>query len=116
MKKILFLLILFFLKLNYTFASDSWIFWPCLDEKKIKNWDFNIDHIPCVINYAINFFMWIAWTIAVIFIIIWAYQIMYWSFSWDKAKWKKTITLAISWFVLAAFSWLIIKFILDNFS
>lgn len=102
---------------NKTFAdSDTGIFWSCVTKDNIKSWNIHLDDIPCVIQNAINFFMWIAWTISVIFIIIWAYQILFWSLSKDVSKGKTTIMYAIAWFILAASSWLIIKLILDNFS
>lgn len=117
MKKIYLLIFLLILNAEKTFAANSWIFWGCLEATDIRNGNFEVENIACTIDNAINFFMWIAGTIAVIFIIIWAYQMVFSSLTWwDRAKWKKTVILAISWFVLAAFSWVIIKFIIDNFS
>lgn len=95
-------------------AQGTWVFWSCLSITEIREWSATIDTIPCVISELIDVMMWIAWTISVIFIIIWAYQMLFWSLSKDNAKWKQTIIFAITWFVLASFSWLIIKFILDN--
>lgn len=86
-----------------------------LDEATIKKWDIHIDDIPWVIRYAIDFFMWIAGTIAVIFIIIGAYQILLGSLEQDKTKGKTTVVLALTWFAIASLSWFIVKFILDNF-
>ena len=112
---------------NFTFADGwifSWIAWPdsswkaqpAKDVQKLKNWNFSIDDIPNILQLVTNYLMWLAWTISVIFIILWAYQMMMWSISWEKTKWKNTITLAASWFVLSALSWVILKTIIDNFA
>jgi type IV secretory pathway VirB2 component (pilin) len=60
--------------------------------------------------------MEIAGTIAIIFIIIWAYKILFGSLEQDKTKWKDTIIMALSWFAIASLAWFIIKLIIDNFS
>lgn len=118
MKKILYITIILLLNLNTkVFAGiDTWIFWGCRSQDQIRRGDVDITTIPCVINELIDLFMWLAGTISIIFIIIWAYQMLFWSLAKDNSKWKTTIIYAISWFILAAFSWVIIKFILDNFS
>lgn len=117
MKKIFYVIFWSIISINSSvFADDSWVFWSCRTESQIRNWDINIDTIPCLINQLIDVLMGIAWTVSVVFIIIGAYQMLFWSFWKDNSKWKATITYAITWFVLASFSWLIIKFILDNFS
>lgn len=98
--------------------ADGGIFWSfswSYTEKALKTWDIHIDDIPLIITGAINFFMWIAGTIAVIFIIIGAYQILLGSLEQDKTKGKTTVVLALTWFAIASLSWFIVKFILDNF-
>lgn len=121
MKKLFYIFGIFLLNLNMqVFATtsdwtDTWIFWTCVSKSDVRNGYIYLDNIPCIINNAIDFFMGIAWTISLIFIIIWAYQMLFWSLWKDNAKWKTTITYAITWFVLAASSWLIIKFVIDNF-
>lgn len=116
MKKIIFAIT--FILSNFqtkVFAAQwTWVFWGCRSIDQIRKGDIVMDTIPCMISELINIMMGIAWTISVIFIIIWAYQMLFWSLSKDNAKWKQTIIYAITWFVLASFSWLIIKFILDN--
>ena len=111
-------------KLTYA-VNDAWIlgWWSiwgdqerCITAAELKNWDMHLDDFPCIVNGMINIFMWFAATLAVIFIIIWAYQILFWSIEWNKTKGKETIIMALWWFTLAAFSWLIIKFILSNFA
>ena len=56
----------------------------------------------------------IAWTISLIFIIVWAYQILFSSVSWNVQKWKETITLAIFGFVIASLAYIMVKFLVDN--
>mgnify|MGYP003420489174 CR=1 FL=1 len=126
MKKIKYLMF-FTLTLIYnsTFADGwiftwiSWVTWSWAsqaDVAKLRNWNFTIDDVPKVIMIVTQYLMWIAWTISVIFIILWAYQMMVWSLNWEKAKWKNTVGLAASWFVLSALSLVILKTIIDNFA
>lgn len=88
----------------------------CITAEDLKNWDMHLDDFPCIVNGMINIFMGFAATLAVIFIIVGAYQILFGSLEWNKTKGKETITMALGGFALAAFSWLIIKFILNNFT
>ena len=88
----------------------------CITAAELKNGDMHLDDFPCIVNGMINIFMGFAATLAVIFVIVWAYQILFGSLEWNKTKGKETITMALAGFALAAFSWLIIKFILNNFS
>ena len=113
MKKFFYILFAF-LYSNIAKATDWWFLAENWD--KLKRWTIGFDDIPEMIVYAINFFMWIAATISVIFIIIWAYQILFGSLSQDKTKWKNTIIMAIWWFILASLAWFIIKLIISNFS
>lgn len=115
MRKLFFVLIAFLSNFYTKTFADTWIFWSCVDQNQIRTWDIHIETIPCVIRTSIDFFMWIAWTISIIFIIIWAYQMLFWSLQKDVTKWRNTIIYSLAWFALAACSWLIIKFILDNF-
>ncbi len=102
--------------INLTFADDTWILSGLWDSEKIRNGDIHLEDIPKIIVGAIDFFLWIAWTVAVIFVIIWAYKILMWWFSWDKwTKWKQTIIAALIGFALAALAWFIVRFIFDNF-
>lgn len=99
-----------------SFAVDWWILWDGRTWRNLRNWDVSLNDIPNMITYAINFFMWIAATISVIFIIIWAYKILFGSISQDKTKWRDTILMAIWGFIIASLAWFIIKIILKNFS
>jgi hypothetical protein len=99
----------------YAFAAnDGNVLW--LSDDKIRSGNITISDIPTIILNAVNFFMSFAGWIAVMMIIVWAYQMQFWSLSSDKSKWKRTIMLALTWFALAALSWMIVKFIIDNFS
>lgn len=99
------------------YANEVWIlWWTNVTKDKIRTWDFHTDDIPLVISWAIDYLMWVAATISLIFIIVWAYKIALWTLEWDKSKWKETVYYALAWFVLSSCSWLIIKFVFDNFS
>ncbi len=113
-----YILSLFLIFLSYTpaFAVDpeasNNILW--LKNKDIKNWDIHLDDIPGVLQSAINFFMGIAGTVAVIFVIIWAYKILFGSLQQDKTKGRDTIIMALGGFAIAALAWFIVKLILSN--
>lgn len=117
MKKIINLsLFLFFISISKISLAVDWGFlWDSSTWKDLRKWDVTLDHIPWMIRYAIDFFMWIAATIAVIFIIIWAYKILFGSISQDKTKWIDTVLMAIWGFIIASLAWFIVKLILDNF-
>jgi hypothetical protein len=119
MKKYIALAIAWIANIQNTYAAeDLWLFWSdssCVKQSDMRTWNIHIDNIPCMIQWAINFFLWIAGTIAVIFVIIWAYKILFGSLSQDKTKWKDTIIMALTGFAIATLSWFIIKILLDNF-
>jgi len=120
MNKLLYTFIWYILTIKYTFA-DGGFFWnfkwdATKTEKALKTWDIHIDNIPVIIKWAIDFAMWIAWTIAIIFIIVWAYKILFGSLEQDKTKWKDTIIMAVWWFAIASLAWFIVKLIIDNLS
>ncbi len=85
-----------------------------ISNAKLRKWDVDIDDIPVAIKSVTDFFMGIAGTIAVIFIIIGAYQILFWWLTGDRSKWRNTIIMALSWFALASLAWVIIKVIVNN--
>ena len=121
MKNIIRIFSLFFIYLSllinriYSDNSDWGILW---DEnwEKLRKWEVWFEDIPNMITYAINFFMGIAASVAVIFIIVWAYKILFGALQQDKTKWRDTIVASIMGFALASLSWFIVKLILDNFS
>ena len=100
------------------FAEEWGIFWEFTDNanEKLKKWEISTDDIPNMFLGAINFLMGIAGTVAIIFVIIGAYQILFGSLQQDKTKWKETIIMALGWFALAALSWFIVRAVLDNLS
>ena len=108
--------LLILLTTKISFAVDWWFLWDWTTWKKLRDGSISVSDIPNMITYAINFFMWIAATISVIFIIIWAYKILFGSISQDKTKWRDTILMAIWGFIIASLAWFIIKLVLDNFS
>ncbi len=115
MKKILFL-ITYFLWISLSKAEDyAWILWYKTVED-IRNWNIHLNDLPNMVRYAIDIFLALVWTISLIFIIVWAYQIIFGSLSDNKTKWKDTIIMALSGFAFASLAWFIIKFILDNIS
>lgn len=125
MNKIIYTIIWYILSINLVFA-DGWILWDfakwrtwSLEQDTaiaLRNWDVHMADIPKILQWSINFFMWLAWTVAIIFIIIWAYQILFGSLEQDKTKWKNTIIMALGWFIIASLAWLIIKFLINNLS
>lgn len=117
MTKIIYIIIWFLIYNTQTYAEDLWVlWWSGITLQKLRTWDIHTDDIPAMMMWAINFLMWIAGTVSIIFIIIWAYKLALWSLDNDTWKWKETITLALWWLILSALSWLILKLIIDNFS
>lgn len=115
MKKIKYIILSYLLSYSSYIYADGWVLW-WISKEKIRSWDIHSEDIPKIISYATDYLMWFAATISIIFIIIWSYKIAIWSLEWEKSEWKKTIMLALWWFVLASISWLILKFVIDNFS
>jgi hypothetical protein len=114
-------LLWFLLSLELSFA-DGWFLWNFRDddpektETALRNGDIVLKDIPNILKWAIDFFITIAGTIAIIFIIIWSYKILFGSLEGDQTKWKDTIIMAISWFAIASLAWFIVKLIIDNLS
>ena len=102
-----------------TYAVWNWLLWWVWTwstaTDKIKEWDIHFDDIPNIIKYIIDAFLWIAWTIAVLFVIVWAYKLLFGSLSSDHTKWRETIIMALSGFAISALAWFIVKFIFNNF-
>ncbi|MDD2907882.1 MAG: pilin [Candidatus Gracilibacteria bacterium] len=116
MRKYFFYIFAIIMSYSNVFASDAGILGNSLSDSKLKKGEIHVDDIPGVIKGAIDFAMSIAGTIAVIFIIIGAYQILFGSIEQDKSKGKNTIVMAIGGFVIASLAWFIIKLIIDNLS
>jgi len=113
MKNILFSLLAYITIVTQAFAADNYL---GISNGRLRKGNVDIDDIPLAIRSAINFFMWIAGTIAVIFVVIGAYKILFGSLQQDKTKWRDTIIMALGGFALAALSWMIVGMILDNLS
>ncbi len=117
MKKIFLYALWFIYSIDNLYAvNDAGILWDGISQDSLRTWDIHVDDIPNIIKWAIDFWMGIAWTIAIIFIIVWAYQILFWSIEQDKSKWKNTVIMSIVWFSIASLAWFIIKLIIDNLS
>lgn len=112
MKNIFSILFIFSTIMQDSFAADN-ILW--ISDSKLRNGEVSLDDIPTAITSMIDFFMSIAGTIAVIFIIIGAYKILFGSLQQDKTKGRDTIIMALTGFALAALAWMIVKIILANF-
>ncbi len=112
MKKILFILLAFMASFGQIFAEKDNILG--ISNSRLRNGSVHIDDIPVALRSAIDFFMWVAGTVAVIFVIIGAYKILFGSLQQDKTKGRDTIIMALGGFALAALSWMIIKVIIAN--
>ncbi len=112
----IFLLLVAKASLTQSFAEwDTGIFWDSVSADDLRNWNVSLDTIPGMIVGATNFLMGFAGTIAVIFVIIWAYQLLFGSLQQDKTKWRNTILMALGGFAIASLAWFIVKLIIDNF-
>lgn len=103
---------------NTTSPTDLWVFGDDsgVTQEDFRKWDIHIEDIPVLIKWATDVLLWLAGTVALIFIIIGAYQILFGSLTQQKTQWRDTIILALSGFAIASLSWFIIKVVLDNFS
>jgi len=63
--------------LNWVVEVDwkSWL-------ERIRKWDLHLEDFPNIIHSMINTFIWIAGTVSVVFVIIWAYKVLFGSFWW----------------------------------
>lgn len=115
-KVILFNLINFYYLLSTqinTFAIGKWLLkWV---EWDLRTGDVHSDDIAGALKWMIDIFLWLAWTIAVIFVIIWAYKLLFGSLKSDHTQWRETITMALTGFAISVLAWFIVKFIFDNF-
>ncbi len=92
MKHILACIFSFFLILEQTFAVDNY---TGISNGRLRNGDVHLNDIPGAIKSTIDFFMGIAGTIAVIFIVVGAYKILFGSLEQDKTKGRDTIIAAL---------------------
>lgn len=120
MKKILFTLF-FYLSYVQVWAEeekqqDPGIFKWCLSGSEVRNGDATLETIPCVIKQLIDLFLGLSGTIAVIFVILGGYKIMFGALERDPTEWKKMVGLALAGFVIASLAWVIVKFTLTGFT
>lgn len=110
--------ILFMILSQKAFAVDTdlWILWDTswVTAAHLRTWDIHTDDIPRLIISATDFLLSIAWTIAIVFIIIGSYQMLFWSLSSQKSAGRDTIVMALIWFGVATLSYFIIRLITDN--
>ncbi|MCD5380603.1 pilin [Candidatus Gracilibacteria bacterium] len=84
--------------------------------EKIRTGDIHLEDIAPIINSMINIFLSLAGTIAVIFVIIGAYKMLFGSLTQDVTKGRSTIIMALTGFAISLLAWFIVKFIFNNFS
>lgn len=120
MKKILYTLLWYIFSFKIICNADDsawWIFGNStgsLTKEEVRSWDIHFEDIPNILRWIIDLLLWFAWTVAIIFIIIWAYKILFWSITQDKSKWKDTIIMALTWFAISSLAWFIISFLISN--
>ena len=113
MKKILFFLLSYLSIIQVQASSDNIL---GISNSDLRRWNVSLDDIPRAIKSMIDFFLGIAATISVIFIVVWAYKILFGSLQQDKTKWRDTIIAALWGLAIALLAWLIIRLIIDNLS
>jgi len=109
-------LIVWFTQFQTIFAENTGLFGWSKTVKQIREWDFHLEDIAPIINSMINIFLSLAWTVAVIFVIIGAYKMLFGSLTQDVTKWRSTIIMALTGFAISLLAWFIVKFIFNNFS
>lgn len=83
---------------------------PDLAAKFISG-EFEIYDLPKYIVYLIDFLIYIAGGIAVIFIIIGGYKYMIGGMSDDKEAGKKTLGFALAGFAVSVLAWTLVNFV-----
>jgi hypothetical protein len=78
---------------------------------KFKTGKFELYDIGTYIQYLIEFLIYIAGGIAVLFVVIGGYKYMIGSVSDDKEAGKKTIAYALAGFAIAVLAWTVVNFI-----
>lgn len=120
--KVLFFLAGILLPVVAKAEENLWVLWwlewteDKTAQERIRTWDIHVDDLPWIIITATDYLFWFAGTIAVLFIIIWAYQIAIGSITSNTSSWRETIIYALWGLALASLSWIIIRFIISNLS
>jgi hypothetical protein len=79
--------------------------------KKFQTGEFELYDLGTYVQYLIEFLIYFAGGIAVLFIVIGGYKYMVGSISDDKEAGKKTIAYALTGFAIAVLAWTIVNFI-----
>ena len=90
----------------------EWVWWTVDD---LRTGNVHIDDIAWWLKWMIDIFLSLAGTISVIFVIIWAYYLLFGSLKSDHTKWKDTIVMALTGFAISVLAWFVVKLIFDNF-
>lgn len=86
-----------------------------VNSSKLRSGDISFSDIPNIINYATNFILGFAGTVAVIMIIYGAFQMgLFGLTSQEKKKGAETIQHGIIGFIIAVSSWFIINAVMSN--
>ncbi len=79
--------------------------------EKFRTGEFELYDLGTYVQYLIEFLIYLAGGIAVLFIVIGGYKYMIGSVSDDKEAGKKTIAYALAGFAIAVLAWTIVNFI-----
>lgn len=79
--------------------------------QKVADGTLELNDLPLVIIYWIDWLTWLAGSIAVIFLIIGGYQYIFGGLTDDKENGKKTFLYAVSGLIVVFFSWIAINLI-----
>jgi hypothetical protein len=79
--------------------------------EKFRTGEFEIYDLPEYITYLVEFLIYIAGGIAVLFVVIGGYKYMIGGMSDDKEAGKKTIFYALGGFATSVLAWTIVNFI-----
>jgi hypothetical protein len=79
--------------------------------EKFRTGEFELYDLGTYVQYLIEFLIYLAGGIAVLFIVIGGYKYMVGSISDDKEAGKKTIAYALGGFAIAVLAWTIVNFI-----
>ncbi len=110
MKKIFYIIVWILLSFQTSFATEN-ITW--ISNKKLREGDVGLDDIWTLLSTLIKIWIYIAWSIAIIWIIFWAYKVLFGSLQ-GKNEWKDAIFKSILWLIITFCAWLIVKIIFDN--
>jgi len=115
-KKIISYILVIFTSISSSFANWKWLLeWISGWTSDIRQWNLDLDDVSGAIQWMIKIFLGITGSVSVIFVIIWAYYLLFGSMKQDISKWRNTITMALTGFAISALAWFIVKFVFDNF-